>query len=37
MFYESVDEYITTMSDEEYFDIMIDAFADEAAEEELGM
>lgn len=39
MFYESFDEYITTMSDSEYFDIMMEAFADEMAEatEELEM
>lgn len=38
MFYESLDEYITTMSDEEYFDIMMEAFADEMAEvTELGV
>ena len=40
MFYESFDEYITTMPDTEYFDIMMEAFADEmaeAAETELGM
>lgn len=32
MFYTSIDEYIATMSDAEYFDIMMDAFADEMAE-----
>lgn len=40
MFYTSVEEYVATMYDAEYFDIMIEAFADEmaeAAEAELGM
>ena len=34
MFYISIDEYLATMSDEEYLDIMLDAFADEIAEAE---
>lgn len=29
MYYVSIEEYIATMPDEEYFDIMMDAFADE--------
>ena len=40
MFYTSVEEYVATMPDAEYFDIMIETFADEmaeAAEAELGM
>lgn len=35
MFYTSIDEYLDTMSDAEYFDIMMDAFADEMAELEV--
>ncbi len=40
MFYTSIEEYIATMSDEEYFDVMMEAFADEMAEvtdSQLGM
>ena len=40
MFYTSIEEYIATMSEEEYLNIMMDAFSDEMAEiaeEELGM
>lgn len=33
MFYESTEEFVTLMSDEEWMDIMMDAFADEMAEE----
>jgi hypothetical protein len=40
MFYTSIEEYVATMSDEEYTNLMIEAFADEmadAADAELGM
>lgn len=32
MYYTSIEEYVATMSDEEYFDIMMEAFVDEMAE-----
>lgn len=33
MFYTTIEEYIETMSAEEYMDIMLDAFADEMSAE----
>lgn len=33
MFYESMDEFIALMTDEELMDVMLDAFSDEMWEE----
>lgn len=37
MSYMSIDEYIATLSDEEYCEIMMEAYIDEIAAAELGM
>lgn len=33
MYFESIEEYLEMMTDEEWFDVMADCFADEMAEE----